>query len=377
MCHFDRERLEALVTDGWLSSQRHPDAELWIYNYTKKTQYESHWTDETLVCRGLILNDAGEVIARGFSKFFNYPSPQVTSIPAESFVVTEKIDGSLGILYYLDGHACIATRGNFTSKQAIEGTAMIREHEIERVEDVTSLFEIVYPANRIVVDYGDRRELMLLAAICNKTGKDRPLPRYSGPVVPRHGHDDIDSLASMEEQNREGFVVAFESGLRVKIKFAEYARLHKIVTEINARMIWESMRDGDDLDRLLPGLPEEVRRWISQTRASIQAAFDDEQARASAAFERRPTGTDRKTLAHYFVASDANPAVLFRMLDGNSFHDLIWKAIRPDASTPRVVASTGEANPSGGGDPTGGAGPTGGADPTSETRVSDSAASTL
>jgi RNA ligase len=337
MSRFDRERLEVLVAEGWLSSQRHPDADLWIYNYTKRTQYEGHWTEETLVCRGLILDRAGEVVARGFSKFFNYPSPEVPSLPAESsFVVTEKIDGSLGILYYLDGQACIATRGNFTSEQAREGTAMIREYEIERVAGVTPLFEIVYPRNRIVVDYGDRRELTLLAAICNETGADKPLPRYSGPVVPRHGHRDIDSLAAMEEHNREGFVVAFESGLRVKIKFAEYARLHKIVTEINARMIWESMRDGDDLDGLLPGLPEEVSRWIVATRARIDAAFEAERQRALTVFQGRPATSDRKALARYFLATeDANSAVLFRMLDGKPFDDLIWKNIRPEAETPR------------------------------------------
>jgi RNA ligase len=331
---FDRERLEALVGEGWLSNQRHPDADLWIYNYTKQTQYQGHWTEETLLCRGLILDQAGDVVARGFAKFFNYPSPEVPSLPAESFVVSEKIDGSLGILYYLDGHACISTRGNFTSKQAAEGTAMIREMEIERVDGVTPLFEIVYPANRIVVDYGQRRELTLLAAISNETGADCPLPRYSGPVVERHEHTDIDRLAAMEEENREGFVVAFESGLRVKIKFAEYARLHKIVTEINARMIWESMRDGDDIDRLLPGLPEEVSRWIVATRASITHAFEDEAQRALTAFQARPATSDRKTLAQYFLSSDANPAVLFRMLDGNSFEDLIWKNIRPAAQTP-------------------------------------------
>jgi len=334
MSRFDRERLEVLVVDGWLRSQRHPDADLWIYNYTEKTQYEKNWTPETLACRGLILDESGEVIARGFSKFFNYPSPEVMSIPQEPFVITEKIDGSLGILYYLDGEPCIATRGNFVSEQAIEGTAMIREHELERVQDVTPLFEIVYPENRIVVDYGDRRELTLLAAICNKTGADRSLPCYSGPLVARHDHLDVERLATEEEGNREGFVVAFESGLRVKIKFAEYVRLHKIVTEINARMIWESMRDGDDLDRLLPGLPADVHRWIVETRASITQAFEDELQRATTVFQARPATSDRKTLARYFLASDANPAVLFRMLDERPFDDLIWKNIRPEAATP-------------------------------------------
>ena len=334
MSQFDRERLDALVADGWLRSQRHPHADLWIYNYTEKTQYESHWTPETLVCRGLILDQVGNVVARPFSKFFNYGSPQAASIPVEPFVVMEKMDGSLGILYYLDGQPRIATRGNFTSEQAIEGTAMIREHELERVDGVTALFEILYPANRIVVDYGDRRELILLAAICHKTGLDKPLPRYSGPIVPRYGQLEIDSLAARQERNREGFVVAFESGLRVKIKFAEYVRLHKIVTEINARMVWESMRDGDDLDGLLVDLPDEVHRWISTTRAGLQAAYEDELSRASSVFQQRPLDAERKTVAEYFARSDANLAVLFRMLDGKNFDDLIWKAIRPEASTP-------------------------------------------
>ncbi|HEY1457110.1 MAG TPA: RNA ligase [Solirubrobacteraceae bacterium] len=335
MSQFDRERLDALVADGWLRSQRHPQADLWIYSYTEKTQYESHWTPETLLCRGLILDQAGGVIARPFPKFFNYGDPQVPSIPDESFIVMEKMDGSLGILYYLDGLPCIATRSSFTSRQAIEGTAMLSEQDLERLDGVTALFEIVYPSNRIVVDYGDRRELILLAAICHETGLDRPLPSYSGPVVQRYGQIEIDTLAAQEERNREGFVVVFESGLRVKVKFAEYLRLHKIVTGVSARMIWESMRDGDDLDGLLLDLPDEIHRWISHTRASIQAAFEDELGRACAVFEHRPASGERKSIAQYFAASDANTAVLFRMLDEKPFHDLIWKAIRPAPSTPQ------------------------------------------
>ena len=139
----------------------------------------------------------------------------------------------------------------------------------------------------------------------------------------------------MEERNREGFVVAFESGLRVKIKFAEYVRLHKIVSEITARTVWEALRDGDDLDGLLPGLPEDVQRWIVATRASIMQAFEDEVQRAQTVFWARPATSDRKTLAEYFLASDANPAVLFGMLDAKPFEEPIWKSIRPAAQTPR------------------------------------------
>src|SRR6185437_2532532 len=335
---FDRERLDALVADGWLRSQRHPEADLWIYNYTERTQYENHWTPETLACRGLILDAESRIVARPFPKFFNYGTPQAADLPVEPFTDTEKVDGSLGILYYLDGEPCIATRGSFVSEQAVEGTRMIREREVVRPINATVLFEIVYPGNRIVVDYGDQRDLILLAAICHQTGWDLTLPAYSGPVAERYDHSDIDALAALEEPNREGFVIAFESGVRLKVKFAEYVRLHKIVTGVNARNVWEAMRDGDDLESLLVGVPDEIYDWITRTRDTIRDAYDAELQKAQAVFEARPD-TDRKGLAAYFQASGANTAVLFKLLDGKSVRELIWKAIKPEPETPASIPS--------------------------------------
>lgn len=334
---FDRELLHSLSNEGWLRSQRHPEADLWIYNYTEKTQYESHWTPETLACRGLILDADGVVVARPFGKFFNLGDPQVGDLPDEPFTVTEKMDGSLGIVYEVDGVQHVASRGSFISEQAVYGTMLLREQELASTPGVTSLFEILYPENRIVVDYFGRRELVMLAAIRHEDGRDALLPAYSGPVVERYFDGEAIALHDLAERGRanaEGFVVAFESGLRVKVKFAEYVRLHRIVTGVNARRIWESMRDGDDLDLLLEGLPDEIHRWIEDTRAALYADFRAAVDSASRVFERRPRTAERKALAAYFLASDANPAVLFRMLDGKPFEDLIWRTIRPEPITP-------------------------------------------
>lgn len=340
MSAFDRQRLDSLVTEGWLRSQRHPEADLWIYNYTEKTQYENHWTPETLACRGLILGADGEVVARPFAKFFNWGTPQAEGLPLhEPFVVTEKFDGSLGILYYLDDEPRIATRGSFTSEQAIEGTAMLAAQDLEHRDDITPLFEIVYPANRIVVDYGGRRELVLLAAIDIATGQDRPLPLWSGRVARTiDGIENPEHLHDLAVPNAEGFVIAWpHTGQRVKVKFAEYLRLHKIVTGVNARMIWESMRDGDELDELLAGIPDEIHDWIDATREDISQAFGAVYLAAKETFDARPLDADRKTLAAYFQGSGTNAAVLFRMLDGKPFDDLIWKAIKPGPMTPAGV----------------------------------------
>jgi RNA ligase len=340
MTAFDRERLDAMVAEGWLRSQRHPEADLWIYNYTEKAQYENYWTPETLACRGLILDAAGEVVARPFAKFFNWGTPQAAGLPLhEPFVVTEKFDGSLGILYYLDDGARIATRGSFTSEQAIQGTAMLAAQDLEHRDDSTPLFEIVYPGNRIVVDYGERRELVLLAAIDHATGADRPLPMWSGRVAPTiDGIEDPERLHDLAAPNAEGFVIAWpHTGQRVKVKFAEYLRLHKIVTGVNARMVWESMCDGDALDELLTGIPDEIHDWIEATRGDLSQAFGAIYLAAKEAFDARPPDADRKALAAYFLASGANPAVLFRMLDGKPVDDLIWKAIKPGPLTPAGV----------------------------------------
>jgi RNA ligase len=345
MTAFDRELLEALVAEGWLRCQRHPGADLWIYNYTEKTQYENHWTHETLNCRGLILAEDGQVVARPFPKFFNYGTPQVPVLPAEPYRVTEKIDGSLGILYYLNGEPCIATRGSFTSEQAKVGTEIIRDREIGELRDATALFEIVYPENRIVVDYGPMRDLVLLGAICNVTAMDLGPLTYSGPVAEDWGQVEMADLLASEGPNREGFVLSFESGLRVKVKFAEYVRLHKIVTGVNARMIWEILAGGGKLDDMLVDLPDEIYAWIEKTEADLRMAYGYAEMRCRAVFDDRPDTDDRKALAAYFLASDADPAVLFRMLDGKDYESLIWKSLKPAGLVVPPAGSSAYTNP--------------------------------
>src|SRR5438132_2764187 len=155
---------------GYLSCRKHPTDDLLIWNYTQKTQWERNWTPETRMCRGLITTSAGEIVARPFEKFYNAGEwlSMGNAIPVEPFEVYEKLDGSLGILYHLaNGGWAIATRGAFESPQAQVGTGLLDglPATFEPSPRYTYLFEIIYPENRIVVNYGDRRELVLLAVI--------------------------------------------------------------------------------------------------------------------------------------------------------------------------------------------------------------------
>ena len=254
--------LSAAIDQGLVSVRG--EGGLRILNYTPRATYSRSWNAATLLCRGLIVDGEDRVLARPFPKFFNPDEPDAPPVfKGLPMVVTEKLDGSLGIAYHdPDGDIRIATRGSLTSRQAVEATAIWRNNyrEVRFDENLTPLFEIIYPANRVVVDYGDMRDLVLLAAIDIRSGADVALGRidWPGPVADSHRvrslRELLDHVAASEEAAREGYVVRFDSGpdrphVRFKLKFPEYVVAHRFVTGLTSLRVWEVVAVSDTLER--------------------------------------------------------------------------------------------------------------------------------
>jgi RNA ligase len=91
----DKEQLISKVNDKLISIQKHPEANLFIYNYSPKVQYEKLWDEITMMARGLILDTEMNIVARPFGKFFNLEEHTESEIPNLPFDVYEKMDGSL------------------------------------------------------------------------------------------------------------------------------------------------------------------------------------------------------------------------------------------------------------------------------------------
>lgn len=327
------DNVEEQVVHGYISRQRHDEGQLTIYNYTKKCQYDWHWTPETMACRGLIVAEGGEIIARPFPKFFSIEQRGDTPLPIEPFQVYEKVDGSLGILYSVNGEPKIATRGSFVSDQAQWATAHLQAKYkgVRFNPNYTYLFEIIYPENRIIVDYGNFADLVMLAVIRKSDGADMALEDLGFPMVKLYdGIKDFAELASYEEPNKEGFVIRFESGLRVKAKFAEYKRLHRLLTGLSARGIWEAIQTEDGLQPIIDRVPDEFYSWVRSIEQELQNSFQSIQRQCQTDFK---DFGDRKTTALYFKQC-RYPAILSRMLDGKEYESLIWKAIYPAATRP-------------------------------------------
>ncbi len=197
--------------------------------------------------------------------------------------------------------------------------------------DRTYLFEILYPENRIVVDYGGMEDLILLAIIDNETGRDLTLEEIGFPLVKRYdGIADVSLLQPMFRDNAEGFVVRFESGMRVKVKFAEYVRLHRIITQCSTKVIWEHLSGGLPLDELLERVPDEFYQWVRKTTEGLTAQFEAIERQCKADYAEKES---RKETALYFMTKKY-PRVLFAMLDKRDYAPIIWKMIKPEWAKP-------------------------------------------
>jgi RNA ligase len=276
-----------------------------------------------------------EVIARPFRKFFNLGEVEYQVIPQESFEIYEKMDGSLGILYWINEIPYIATRGSFNSDQARIATEMLHSAYASSIPQLdrtkTYLFEIIYPENRIVVNYGDTRALVLIGIIDTKTGTECPLESLGFEIVKLYdGINDLNQLKIQEENNREGYVIKFAGGLRLKVKFEEYQRVHQIITRVSNINIWEYLKEGRDLTEVLERVPDEFYDWVKLTEKQL---FDNFVAIETIARNEFKIFDSRKEAALYYQTC-TYPAVLFKMMEEKPYDQIIWKMIRPKFEKP-------------------------------------------
>lgn len=282
---FTQAELDQAEADGLVRDNAHPDFyEMWILNYTEKAAYDRVWNNVTLNCRGLIVDAFGNILARPYPKFFNYGQPDCPVINLdERVVVSDKLDGSLGILYKgRDGKNYIATRGSFTSDQAIHATEVLNTKYANFVppKGITMLFEIIYPENRIVCDYGDMDDLVLLGSVDIASGDNWDATDmdwgWPGPIAESFEYTTMrEALAAPPRVGKEGFVVhLLISDVRVKIKQEDYISLHRIVTGLNARSVWEAMLDNT-VDELIEQIPDEFHEFIRGVEEDIDDDVND------------------------------------------------------------------------------------------------------
>ncbi|MFE5864877.1 RNA ligase [Streptomyces virginiae] len=381
------QALAESIDAGYVTRKSHPELPLSIYTYTRTAQYDRVWNDVTTRCRGLVADDnTGAVVALPLPKFFNVGEhesgqPYAPALPDEPFEVYDKVDGSLAVVFHYAGRWRVASKGSFISAQATWAQRMLDGRDTGALRPGTTyLAEILYPQNRIVVDYGDRRDLVLLAAF-GPDGTEVPLaeaaPHWEGigsvvtvwPAMPLHElialaeSNTLPGGASATGTQAEGFVLRFASGVRAKAKLAEYVRLHRVLTKATERDIWRAhgiqrfaglplgqlaqglgttaaeieASGGKPLDALLDQVPDEFDVWVREVieRLESEAALR-ERAIDEAYAGLAHLAADRGAFARAVKALPEREirAAMFLRLDGRSTELAVWRNVRPETSDP-------------------------------------------
>lgn len=337
---FTQAKLDREIENGFVRANAHPEADLWILNYTEKAAYEGHWNNVTLNCRGLIVDIFGDIVAKPFPKFFNYGQVGCPEIDLdESAIVSDKMDGSLGILYYClsTDKWSIATRGSFTSDQAIKGTEIFRTKypDFKPISGYTYLFEIIYPENRIVCDYGDTEDLVFLGAVNNNNGISfnanfADMFLWPGPVAEVFPYKTVrEALEAAPRPGKEGFVVhLLDSDVRVKIKQEDYIKLHRIVTGLNARSVWSALVNGK-LAELIEQVPDEFHGFVhavaDELLNSVNAQYEEIY---NEGLRLGVVDKERKDFAAGAVKSP-NRAALFLLYDRKDVFQFLLEKAKP------------------------------------------------
>lgn len=341
--------IESLVAQGLVTTRKHPGLDLWILNYTPRMQYESAWTPVAEQCRGLIVDSDYNVIERPFGKFYNLGEKmELADLPDEIPRITEKIEGFEGVLYSDNGIPAITTRGSFVSVMAIWATQYIRNEGYtmdDFKEGYTYIFEIVEPTlcreQGLLVDYGDTEGCFLLAVRNTETGEENnhitEAKRLGLPYAREFEGSLDDAIAEMGIDMtvlEEGYVVKYQNGLRVKLKYDLYKELHRVLSGLTPKRILAMMieRGACAVVDGLDGIPDES---FDRCKA-IVAAIEGEQTRLIAEARRvydiakdLPTREDQAML----ISRSPHKAVAFAMLNGKEYHHVALKQVKHTLTT--------------------------------------------
>lgn len=277
----------------------HPTLPLIGLNYSQVAHntlhnFEGGWTPALKLCRGIVFDRKGKLVAFPFPKFFNY-GEGTTVIPAGAFDATCKHDGHLAIIFEYGGEIHATTRGSFMSETGGLANELVGRYRAKWKtafpKDVTVLCEFIHPETHVHLDYDGRVDFIVIGAFDRTTFADYDYAQISD-LADRLGLEvterwtgksiaDLKALvASPEFDNREGFVVRFANGERIKFKFKGY--IGKMIGEkLTPRYIMMRFTQGTYADKI-GDLPEEVQaegRRIAEQVLAVQSVAGDKKAK--------------------------------------------------------------------------------------------------
>lgn len=379
------DELKAYIDSGMIHVDHHDQFPLSLFSYSREAQYENTWPEPVRKCRGLIVReDTEEIIARPFEKFFNLETDNLdacvrnmsgtgvveeskfANIAREPDFIFEKMDGFMCTLYTWEGVNYIASKGSFKSTHAKWATAQyhkqVKQHKEIWPDGFTPVFEGITKNLRIVVDYGEREELVLIGLVDIETGEERLGDAlaywairngFSFPAEYNLPLGDANKLSlNAETKNFEGYVAVWkrpgQTPFRLKIKYLDYLRIHRLVSGVSPKRVYEALVNGwssefdEWIDESTPWFSKFIAKWknvlegkYNELVVASWSAFTSAKIAlwpvvTGSALEGIVNVPTRKQWADEFAKHPKElHSILFATLDGKDLKPYIWKRVKP------------------------------------------------
>jgi RNA ligase len=296
-------------------------------------------------CRGIIFGLDGKIMSRPFHKFFNVNEREETQshviYMGQPHAIMEKMDGSMIRPIWLHDRVYLATKMGRTDI-AVEAEKLLSIDQWDWLEavmntGVTPLFEYIAPTNKIVIEYGEPK--LVLLAMRNIISGNYYMP-HTAPfeIVPMYGSVEGGRLAeyvdrARQQQGREGDIIRFADGHMLKIKNDWYVRIHKTKDLIRTERNIADIIVNEQLDDVLPLLDATDLIVVRAYEKRFDAAIENVLGRLEGLvmLVRALYGGDKKQVAINFIPNLINKedaSFIFSALDGKELRPLVIRKIK-------------------------------------------------
>ena len=335
-----------MIGDKYITIQKHSSSvELYQLNYSPSCQAYHVWNEATLQCRGVIVDGNMNIVARPFEKFYNYEEllEMGVQIPDLPFDAYEKMDGSLGILYWVKDVPYLATRGAFKSEQALHGTEILHTRYRDMWDRFdrsrTYLFEIIYPEDKHCIDYRID-DIFLLAVIDTETGEETDsIDNYRDCLSVVKHYDGVTDWKTLRERfdgkDREGFVIRFSNGFRMKLKYETYFEIHFMKSCLTKETVFEHIVAGTlgEMESRLSCLDEEDTLYYQKLKKEIYDRYSELEGKFLGMYLPPTMFKTQKEYADWVLNTPEHAgfsAMMFTHAKGMDYADLIWRKIKEE-----------------------------------------------
>lgn len=257
-----------------------------VYNFSKKAFNGNHWNKHTISARGLFMNNADEIVARGYDKFFNIGEKETLEEIAGQFSknqeiqLSEKENGFLGIVSYSKefDDLIISSKGNGKDysnlfKKILENTLKENGYQLSELKEFmkkelngySATFEVISKKDKHMVNY--EKDTVYLLDVIENTFEQQDLIKNDNLAnvlkaqfcfklvhkqclrfqTPSEFISFVNQL--YKKENIEGFVLTnLETGKKVKIKTDWYSALkstrnyaNKLLDKMNKKTVDEKL----------------------------------------------------------------------------------------------------------------------------------------